>query len=198
MYDLFFGNGASWFTIPAIIGTTFFLFRMILLMAGAGHDLGLDVHIGDLHVGDVGHTDAHHTDSTHSFEILSIQSIAAFVMGFGWAGLAGLKGTHWHLGTVIVVAAACGVGMVWLLALLLRGMVELQTSGNIAIASTVGREGDVYVTVPGDGRRGQVRVTVDDRQRIYDATSQGESLASGTRIRVLRANDDNTLTVAKA
>src|SRR5678815_2120068 len=93
-----------------------------------------------------------------SFEILSIQSIAAFVMGFGWAGLAGLKGTQWSFGIVNLVAAACGIGMVWLLAMLLRGMTDLETTGTIPIGSAIGHEGDVYVTVPGDSRgRGQVR-----------------------------------------
>jgi hypothetical protein len=196
MYETFFGDGAAWFTIPAVVGTVFFVFRIVLLLVGAGHDLGLDT--GDLHVGSAGHGDAHHGDSTHSFEVLSMQSIAAFVMGFGWAGLAGLKGTEWHLGTVLAVSAGFGAGMVWLLAILVRTMVAMQTSGTIPIDSTVGREGSVYVTVPGDGGRGQVRVTVDSRERIYDAVTKGEDLVSGTRVRVIRANDDNTLTVARA
>jgi hypothetical protein len=197
MYDLFFSQGAAWYTIPAIVGTGFFTLRMLLLMAGSGHHLGVDFH-SDVHAGDL-HGDADASDSTHSFQILSIQTIAAFVMGFGWAGLAGLKGTHWDPVMVNLVAIGCGAGMVWLLGLLLRGMTEMQTSGTIQIASAVGREGDVYVTVPGDGaRRGQVRVTVESRQRIYDAISKGEDLPTGSRVRVLHANDDNTLTVGRA
>ena len=192
MYDLFFGQNAAWYTIPAIIGTAFFALRSLLLLVGS-HHLGVDFH------GDV-HADVHSADdSTHSFEILSVQTIAAFIMGFGWAGLAGLKGTHWSPLTVNVVAAACGVGMVWVLALMLRTMHQIQTSGTISLGAAVGREGGVYLTVPGDGRRrGQVRVTVDGRDRIYDAISQGEDLPSGSRVRVLAANDDNTVTVARA
>lgn len=200
MYQLFFGDNAAWYTIPAIIGTAFFSLRMLLLLAGGGHHLGLDMH-GDIHIGHAGdaHADADHSDSTHSFEVLSIQSIAAFIMGFGWGGFAALKGTHWSPLMVNVAAAACGVAMVWLLAMMLRGMAEIQSSGTITSASAVGQQGDVYVTVPGDGRRGgQVRITIDGRQRIYNAVSQGEDLATGTRVRVLHAEEDSTLTIARA
>ena len=41
---------------------------------------------------------------------------------------------------------------------------------------------------------------VDDRQRIYTAMAgPGEAdLPRGTRVRVVKVNDDNTLTVARA
>jgi hypothetical protein len=194
MTELFFGQNAAWYTVPALIGTAFFALRSLLLMIG-GHHLGdfhADVHAADLHSGDS-------SDSTHSFEILSTQSIAAFIMGFGWAGLAGLKGTHWNLATVNGVAIACGIGMVWMLGLWLRAMAAMESSGTIPTSHAVGCEGDVYVTVPGDGRRrGQVRVTVDSRERIYDAITQGGDLPTGSRIKVLHANEDSTLTVGPA
>ncbi len=43
-----------------------------------------------------------------------------------------------------------------------------------------------------------MRVNIGDRQRIYNAISTGDDLPSGTRIRVVKVNHDNTLTVAKA
>ena len=120
-------------------------------------------------------------------------------MGFGWLGLAGLKGgTEWGPLMINIVAVAGGAGMVWVLAMLLRGVASLQSSGNVSIQSAAGHEGDVYLTVPGAGGRGQVRVTVENRQRIYNAVTTGEDLPTGTRVRVVKVNDDNTLTVARA
>ena len=81
---------------------------------------------------------------------------------------------------------------------MLRAMNELQASGNISIRTALGCEGDVYVTVPSDGVGGQVRVTLDSRQRIYNAVTRGEDLATGTRVKVVNVNDDNTLTVVRA
>jgi membrane protein implicated in regulation of membrane protease activity len=201
MSEVFFGDNAAWFTVPGIVGTAFFLLRIVMMLVGAGaHDLGVEVH-GDLHVGDAHggglQGDAAHPDSTDAFQILSTQSIAAFMMGFGWGGLAAFKGSGWHWGAVIVAGTACGAAMVWVLGMLLRGMVDLQSSGNIPLGAALGREGDVYVTVPSGGR-GQVKVTVRDHQRIYNAVTGGEDLPSGTRVRVVQVNDDNTLTVARA
>ena len=195
MLDLFFSDHAAWFAIPALIGTAFFALRLVLMTVGLHHgDVGIDVGHGDVHSGDV-----HHGDSSDAFKILSIQSIAAFAMGFGWGGLGAFRGQDWTFGVSTIFGLGTGIGMWWLLALLLKALFDLQSSGNVTAEATIGAEGDVYVTVPEHGNgRGQVRVTVADRQRIYNAISSGEALPSQTRIRVINVNDDNTLTVTAA
>ena len=50
MQELLFGDSAAWFTVPAIIGSVFFMFRMVMLTGrrrGPRH--GLDLH-SDVHV----------------------------------------------------------------------------------------------------------------------------------------------------
>lgn len=87
--------------------------------------------------------------------------------------------------------------MMWAMAIMLRGMLELQSSGNINAGSTVGLEGSVYVNVPPSGKgSGQITLVVDGRQRTYNAVCRDE-LTCSTRIRVLGVNGDNTLTVEK-
>lgn len=186
MLDLFFSGGAAWFTVPAAIGTSVFLLRLCLLFVG--HHVG---DVGDVHAGDV------HGDPGDAFKVLSIQSIGAFIMGFGWAGLGALKGSGWPIPTALAVGAAGGTAMVWLLAMLLRAVNGLQTSGNIVPEDAVGLEGDVYVTVPPkSGGTGQVRLNVHERQRIMNAVSVGDALPTNTRVRVVQVNDDRTITVA--
>src|SRR5262245_46747336 len=90
MLDLFFSNHAAWFSIPALIGTAFFALRLLLMSVGLHHDVGMDVGHGDVHAGDV-----HHGDSSEAFKVFSIQSIAAFAMGFGWGGLGAFRGQDW-------------------------------------------------------------------------------------------------------
>ena len=73
------------------------------------------------------------------------------MMGFGWAGFASYRNDwHWTTGT-LAVATVCGVGMVWLLGLLLKGMADLQSSGNIPLAAALDHEGDVYSPCPTAG-----------------------------------------------
>ena len=206
MMDLLFGDNMGWFTAPAIIGSLFFLLRLTLMLVG-GHLGDADAHADvDVHadVGDVGggHAgdaidQADHPDSGDAFKLLSVQAIAAFLMGFGWGGLGAYRGTDWGWPVAVIVAIVCGVGMVWILSLLLKAVYDLQSSGNISINSAVGHDGSVYVTVPASGKgRGRVRVVIGNRQRVYNAITEGEELTRNSQVRVVRVNEDNTLTVA--
>ena len=192
MFDLLFSQQAAWFTIPAIVGTGIFIIRLVLMLVGG--DSGLDL--------DIDTADTFHGDPSEAFSIVSIQSLTAFGMGFGWTGLAAYKGIPLDMPPSLVIGLVGGVGMVWLLALMLKGLHDLQSSGNVDITQAQGREGDVYVTVPGREAqtpgRGQVRVNIANRQRIYNAVTEGDSLPSGTRVRITKVNEDRTLTVARA
>lgn len=190
MLDLLFSDHAAWFGVPAVVGTVFFALRMVLMLMGgdfAHHDV------------DAGSADLHHGDPGEAFKVLSIQSIAAFMMGFGWGGLGGLRGADWSWTASTLFALGCGLGMMWLLAMLLRGMVALQSSGNVSAEDAIGGEAEVYVNIPGQrAGRGQVQVVVNGRQRIYNAVTEGEALASHSRVRITRVNDDHTVTVVPA
>lgn len=194
MLDALFSGTAVWFSVPALLGSAFYLMRVVLLLIGAGDHGGLDHP-------DVGAGDVHHGDSGGAFAVVSTQAVAAFLMGFGWSGLVALHATdgRWPIVGVIAVAIAGGC-VVWLIqAALLRSMMRLQTSGNISIQQALGSVGTVYTLVPAPGRgSGQVRLVVDGRQRIFGAVSQGPELASQTRVKVIKVNDDNTLVVAPA
>lgn len=187
MLDSLFDGSMLFFSIPAIAGSAFFVFRMVMMLTG-----GLaDADTTDL--GDAG-TDGHH--STEAFNLLSVQSVTAFLMGFGWVGLGARLSLGWEFGASALLGAAGGVAMVWLLAWMFRTMYALQSSGNVNIADAVGREGSVYVSIPAHGQgRGQVRVVIGDRARTYNAVSLGDSIPSQARVRVTRVNEDRSLTV---
>lgn len=203
MFDLLFSGGAAWFSVPAIIGTAIFVLRLTLALIGgpAGDlDAGMDVH--DLPADLASGT---HMDPTDAFKWLSFQSAAAFVMGFGWGGLAALKGSGWSWLTSVIVAVLVGMFMVWVLAITLKAVYDLQSSGNVRLADTVGVEGDVYLTVPPPheattGGFGKVKLILGNRQRLFNATAdsaEGQPIPTHTRVRVVRVNADNSVTVAK-
>lgn len=191
MMDTLFNGGAAWFSVPALLGTLIFVIRIGLMLVGgdAGGDFDLDI---DLDV------DPAISDTGHAFEVFSFQSLTAFAMGFGWGGLGGLRGAGWDYLPSVIVAIAAGVGMVWLLGLLLKGIHDLQSSGNVSINQAIGVVGEIYATVPASGGgRGQIRLVIDGRQRLYNAFAEAEELPTGARATVVRANPDNTLTVAR-
>ena len=188
-----FQQEALFFTVPAVLGTTVFLIRLGLMAIGGfadgvdGVDVDADVDLG---------AEVEGGDSTQAFELLSVQSIAAFLMGFGWGGVGGLLGFDWSFPMSMLTGAAFGVGLVWLLGLLMKAMYDLQSSGNIRIQDAVGAQGRVYTNVPakGDGR-GQVRVVVNQRARIYNAVSDGDAIVTNSDVRIVRVNEDHPLTV---
>ena len=197
MIDILFGGGAVWFGIPAVVGTIFFLGRVVLMLVGGGdfhHDAGFDL-TGDV---DAGGVDFQHPDSDTSFNILSIQAIAAFMMGFGWGGLGVVRG--WGLPALlgVPIGIVTGGAMVWFLGKLLMLIAKMQSSGTLSMASALYEEGVVYVTVPAErAGRGSVRVIVDNRMQYYPAVTDGAALETSALVRVTAVNEDNTLTVER-
>ena len=211
MMDLFFADHAGWFTVPAAFGTFVFVVRLCLLLVGgatdadigdaATADVDFDVH-GDVHadigtdaVGEVHH--GSHLDPGHALQILSVQSISAFLMGFGLGGLGAYRGTGWDILPSVFTALVIGVAFMWIIIMLMRAMYKLESSGNVSIRDAVGREGSVYVTIPANGAgTGQISIILNKRQRMYRARTDGETeLARHTRVKVVRINDARTLTV---
>lgn len=196
-----FDSQVLFFTVPAIVGTLFFLFRVALMMLGGFGDADLDTDVDmdvdmDVDVDADVDADVAHADSTVAFNVLTIQGLGAFLMGFGWFGLCAKLTFELDAVWSVVVGAAGGALLLWVLVWLMRAIYSLQGSGNISIHSAVGREGDVYATVPAQGEgRGRVRLVINDRARIYNAISDGSEFPSHTRVRVVKANDDNTITV---
>ena len=196
MFDAMLSGDAVWFSVPALLGTFVFVLRVVLMMVGGDGDMDLDMDSPDIDLGDI---DAGDHGSDEAFTVLSVQGVAAFMMGFGWGGIGGLLGAGWSVTASLAAGAVGGVLMTWLLAWLMSVMVALQSSGTVNREGAIGHVGDVYLTVPSHGQgKGQVRVVIGKRQRIYEAVSDGGELPSQSRVRVLAINDDKSLTVTPA
>lgn len=196
MLDILLGGNAALFGVPALIGTLFFVGRLaLMLFAGDGdlhQDFGLHVDAG--HTGDM----AGHTDSSSAFKILSLQAVAAFLMGFGWGGLGVVRGWGMPVLAGIGVGVVTGSGMAWILGKLLLWIARMQSSGTQTMESALYEEGVVYVGIPAQRHgRGVVRVVVDERMQYYPAVTDGAALDTQATVRITAINDDHTLTVER-
>ncbi len=186
MMDLLFGAHASWFTVPAVVGTLYFLVQLVFMNMGGDMDMDAD---GD---GAGGH------DGGGDISIISSQSIAAFFMGTGWVGLSTYRILDFSFGASSLAGVLGGVGTGWLLIATTKLVLKLQSSGNISIGETLGLVGNVSVLVPAMGKgRGRVKLVVLSRQREFDAVQDGDDpIGTGTRVKIGRVNTAaNTLTV---
>ncbi len=181
LQELFFTGPAPWFTVPALVGTGGYLLR--LFFDGGGDDGGAEIGDG-ASIGDATAT------------ALSVQGLLAFLMGFGWGGLACLRALEWSGPASVGGGVGTGLVFIAMTVLVLRVARRLQSSGNISLGRLVGSEAEVYTAIPAAGKGlGRVRTVVDERERFVSATTSGEGIAPRTRVTIEKVNGDNSVTV---
>ncbi len=169
------------------------------IFSGHDHDGSLaDGHTHDC-IHDSDHDDIHHTQGGHekgdALRLLTLRGIIAFLSVGGWMGVAAID---WNLPDIlaIVLALAAGSLALWFVAWIIRAFVRMQQSGNVRMENAVGKEGQVYLTIPENGR-GKVNVIVQDRLSEMDAvTKAGRAIKTGEKITVLGIASDGVLLVA--
>jgi hypothetical protein len=192
--DMLFSGTAAWFGIPAVLGSIVFVIKLIMSFFSGHHgdidDLSWDTSGHD-------HFPGHHDNNVMKW--VSLQGIMAFLMGFGWGGLAALHGFGLSPTKSMLVGLVFGATLAGVLGFVLGAMKKLESSGNVNPADALNAEGEVYATVPAAGTgKGKVKVIVKGRQRIYTAFSEGPELSTHARIKVVKANADSSVVVAPA
>jgi hypothetical protein len=180
MMDMLFGGYAPWFTAPALLGTGFLLIQLILGEIGGDGALDLDLDIDT-------NLEADHPGA--EFGLLSVQSLSAFFMGYGWIGFAAYRFLDLGFTGAAFIGVAAGCGVAWLMIWLLRSMLKLQNNTNVHIGMARGMVGEVYVTVPPQGTgRGEVVLVINESRHSYFAIQDGEAanepIVTHTRVKV--------------
>ena len=164
--------------------------QLILMLLGA--DDG-DADLGD--VGDVGDIDGlgEHPGDLH---LLSLRTIVAFFLGFGWTGVICLKRGMTVIPTlgIALVVGALFMGVVFYL---MRALYGLRESGNIDYRNAVGKIGSVYAPIPPkQSGPGQVEIMIQGRVRFVQAfTKADQRIPGSTRVKVVDLFDPRTLLV---
>jgi membrane protein implicated in regulation of membrane protease activity len=198
-------NVEKFFMFCAAVGGVLFAIRLVLMFVGMGEtDADMDVDMDadmDMDVG--AHVDATTADagdiggSDFSFKILSFQGLTAFFTMFGLVGLAMMRSSGWAAGWAILGGTVAGLFSVWVVSWLFAFFKKLQHSGTLNLNNAIGREGKVYLTIPGD-EPGKVRVNVQGRLGIFDAVSEDQSkISTDTRVKVVKVVSGNVLVVKK-
>ncbi len=188
----------------ALIGSLLFVIQLLMMLIGGGEGDADAGHVGDMADADAGAdtadvVDGHmtHADSDAAFKVFSVQGTVAFFMMLGWVGLA--AGRTFGLGTAASVGLGLAAGVIanLLMAKVFQGFKRMQSSGTMDLANAVGQEGAVYLTIKAD-QPGKVQVTVQQHLKVFDAvTEDGAELPTGTRVRVARVVQGNTMVVQK-
>jgi hypothetical protein len=179
-----FGMDVIAYLIMALVGTVFFLLRLLMALFFGGDGGDLD---GDL--ADVGHADS-------AFSMFSLLSILAFFMGAGWMGLT--CRVDWGLSSIVSAFAATGFGLVLMVlaSALMAFARSLNQTVEYDLGTAVGHVASVYMSIPERGEgRGKIKVNVSGRLKMVDAISNGPPIAEFRSVKVLSVRDDGTFIV---
>ena len=153
-------------------------------IADGSVDVGADVDTGE-----TGHLGT-------GMNLLTFRNFINFLIGFGWTAIL-LKDSIPATGLRMLIAILVGIVLVAIVMLLFKWLTDMQQSGNINVfKSAVDCEGTVYLTIPGErAGEGKVQITINNSVREYAAVTDGPTLKTGQRIRVVEAVSSNTLLV---
>jgi len=145
------------FWASAILGTTFFLLRILMSLLGGGF-LQEDVDLDSFE-----DCETHHNSSL--FKFLTMHSLSGFLMMFGWSGLACMVQFNMSTGYSFLIALMCGTAMLIITALILRGAMFFEDPGAVfSSKKTIGLIGTVYQRIPAVGQ-GKIHIVVNNSTR---------------------------------
>ena len=189
------------FLLCAVIGSTVFLFRVLMMLISGFGDTDMDTaHDADAGIDSDMDADAHlegfgHADADASFHLLSIQGVTGFFMMFGLVGLAMSKQSAF--GDTVSVAGATGAGvlMMFIIAKVVSALKRLQSSGTIDMRNAIGQQGSVYLTIPAGGQ-GKVQVVVQEHLKIFEAVAENkQEIKTGQNVDVVSIVSNSILVV---
>ncbi|MBI4178821.1 hypothetical protein HY522_05245 [bacterium] len=169
----------------AIVSSAVLLIQLLLLLIGLDHSLDA----GDMDMGGPGE----HPGGLH---ILSVRSVVAFFVGFGWTGVVALNR---GLSTLSSVFLAGAVGAAFLLTVyyMMKSLHGLRSSGTLDYKNAVGQIATVYLPIPAErGGPGQIEVMIQGRVMVVQAfTKSSKPIGNRAKVRVVEQLDAGTLLV---
>ena len=154
--------------------TAFFIIKLLIFSL-----CGMDDGSGDL----IG------TDVDTEFNFISLQSIIAFLMGFGWLGYAAIK---WGFSGKISVlfALAGGIILMALSAYMMFSMKKLNSTPKYDLSTCVDKTGTSYTKFEPKSL-GKIQIEFNGRLQTFDAWNDTDNLIeSFKQIKVTRVEAD--------
>ena len=180
-----------------------FIIQTVMTFLGAAGDGDFDINsdIDASASGDIADTpgDPAAAEAAHAgggMNLLTFRNLVNFLLGFGWTAI--LLGDSIHsVSLLLIIATVVGAALVVLVMLLFKWLTGMQQSGTINVfKSAIDCQGTVYLTIPGErAGEGKVQITINNSVREYAAMTDGPTLKTGSRIRVVDVISASTLLV---
>lgn len=224
IFDTMFTTISNWFAgldttmqilwACAIAASVVFIIQNALMLIGlGGMDADVDADVStdfDVHTdfdGDAGgdadistgHTGHEGTlGSAGIFSLFTLRNFINFFLGFGWGGIS-LAGAVPNKALLVFLSFLIGVLFVAVFAVLMRMMLKLEKSGNFKIQDCVGQTASVYLRIPANhAAAGKIQISINGSVHELNAfTDEAETLATGSRVKVIKVIDGGSLLVER-
>ena len=171
------------FLVVSVFSTIFYILKMLIFLF-IGGDMEVQADFDTL------------CDADPSFNFLSVQSVLAFFMGFGWFGLTAL--TQLKAGVVLsfVLALIFGLFIMFISAWLMFLVNKLNKRVVINLEECVGTVGKAYTDL-NPHSEGQIEITINNKLEIMNALNiTDEKIDAFTQVKVEKV-ENNILYVVK-
>lgn len=205
-------TAARVFYCAAIPSTLVLIIQTVLMFIGFGDDADTsfddtsivtpdEFDTADLADGVFGEdlpTETPDTFGLDGLRIFTLRGIIAFFVMFGWVGVV-MEAAGISLYVTLPVAAICGFAMMFLLALILRGVMKLRSDGNLDNRNAIGASGKVHLVIPPKrSGEGKVHIMLQgsyvEREAVTDSS---EAIPTGSEVVVTGLSGQTTLVVRK-
>ena len=150
-----FMNITNIFLAVGVFATVFYIIKMCLFLFTGGD---VEVHADFTSL----------CDTDVSFDFISIQSILAFMMGFGWVGLAAVSQFKMSILLSVISAVVFGLIFMFLSAYLMFLIKKLDKREKIDLQDFVGTVGRAYTAFKPQSE-GQIEITINDQLSVIGA-----------------------------
>ncbi len=168
----------------AIISSAFFLVQTIMAF------LGLDADTDD----GAGFEDVE-LDGVSGY--FTFRNLINFMLGYGWAGIA-LKESIPNMLWLQVASMGVGLVFVFVFVIIIRQVMKLSTDKTFQLEEAIGQIADTYLRIPGNKKGvGKVMVSVRGSMHELDAMTEGETIPTGTKVRITKVIGSELLEVER-
>ena len=192
----------------AIPASLVLLIQTILTFVGIGdnsdidtdgvEDFASEADTPDGVYGDGDFDDVADAEGMDGLRIFTIRGIVAFLVVFGWVGVA-MDASGVSLFITLPVAFVCGLAMMLSLAFIFRAIMKLRSDGNTDNRNAVGTAGKVQLTIP-PARTGEGKVHVMLQGAYVErnaVTDDDVAIPTGAEIIVVGVSGQTDLVVAR-
>lgn len=205
------GTAAQIFACLAIPSTLVLLIQTVMMLIGIGNEGdGIDGADGMEGADDVelpesdgvfgdGESDVPaDLEGLDGLRVFTVRGIVAFLVVFGWTGVAMLDAGI-DLWITLPVALIAGIAVMIGMAFLFRAVMKLRSDGNADNRNAIGISGKVHLTIPpARSGSGKVHIMLQGSYVERDAvTDEGEAITTGSEIVVVAVSGQTDLVVKK-